>query len=184
MRKAILALAALSVIGACGGTTDPPSNEVVTVTVTTPTPSIVVGATTQLTATAIRKDGSSVTNPSVSWQSNAPNVATVTSTGLVTGVAVGTAVIQATVQGKAGQATVTVTGDPCAAPISLNVGEVRTFAGPDQVRCVKLAATTAPSEFLVVAYNGADVQDERRNVEVAASHRSGGASVIAGEHTE
>lgn len=169
MRKAILALAALSVVGACGGPTDPPPNEVVTVTVTTPSPSIVVGATAQLTATAIKKDGSSLANPSVTWQSNAPNVATVSNTGLVTGVAVGTAVIQATVQGKVGLATITVTGDPCAAPISLTVGEVRTFAGPDQVRCVKLAATTTPSEFLVVAYNGADVQDERRNVEVAGS---------------
>ncbi len=170
MRKAILALAALSVSGACKGTTDPgDKNRVVTVTVTAPLTSIVVGTSTQATATAITQAGTTVTNPTVTWQSSAPNVATVTSAGLVTGVAIGSATISAKVQNVTGTITLTVTGDPCAAPITVNIGEVRTFAGPDQVRCVKLAPTTTPSEFLVVAYNGSEVQDERRNVEVAGN---------------
>ncbi|MGQ0641455.1 MAG: Ig-like domain-containing protein [Gemmatimonadaceae bacterium] len=143
-----------------------------TVTVTAPITNIVAGSAVQASATAIRKDGSTLANPSVTWNSTSPNVATASSTGLITGVAPGTATITALVQGVTGNLTVTVSGDPCAAPISLNPGEVRTFAGPDQVRCVRLASATAPSEFLVVAYNGSESQDERRNVEVAGSVES------------
>jgi hypothetical protein len=96
-------------------------------------------------------------------------VATVSNSGLITGVSPGSATITGRVQGVNGQLTITVSGDPCAAPISLTVGEVRTFTGPDQVRCVRLAATTSPSEFLVVAYNGSEAQDERRSAEIAAT---------------
>lgn len=181
MRKAILALAALSAIGACSGATDPPTNEVVTVTVTAPLTSILVGATAQLTATAITRAGSIATNPSVTWQSSAPNVATVSSTGLVTGVAVGSSTISAKVQNVTGTVSMAVTGDPCtSAPATVNIGEVRTFAGPDQVRCVRLAPTTAPSEFLVVAYNGSEGQDERRTAEIAATSQAG-ANIVAGQ---
>ncbi|MGH7713280.1 MAG: Ig-like domain-containing protein, partial [Gemmatimonadaceae bacterium] len=171
MRKALLAFAVLGVVGACGGT-DPDTNDVVTVTVTAPTTNLIVGTTTQATATAIREDGTSAPSPSVTWSSSAPNVASVTSTGLITGVAAGTAMISAKVERVTGQLNITVGGDPCAAPISINVGEVRTFAGPDQVRCVRVAPTTAASEFLVVAYNGSSAQDERRSAEIAATSQA------------
>jgi hypothetical protein len=152
------------------------------VTVTAPITNLLVGATTQATATAIREDGSSVTNPDIAWSSSAPNVVTVSNTGLVTGVAVGSAVITARVGGVNGTLNITVSGDPCAAPISFNTGEVRTFAGPDQVRCVRVAATPSPSEFLIVAFNGSSVQDERRNAEVAATSQ-GVAGSIASQAT-
>ena len=179
MRKALFAVAVLAVAGACSGGTDPDPNRVVTVTVTAPITNLLIGATTQATATAIREDGSSVTNPTVAWTSSAPNVATVSNTGLVTGVAVGTATITARVSSVNGQLTITVSGDPCAAPISFNAGEVRTFAGPDQVRCVRVAATPSPSEFLVIAYNGSSVQDERRNAEIAATSQGVAGSIAS-----
>jgi hypothetical protein len=177
VRKAFVSLAILGLLGACKGSTDPDDpNRVVTVTVTAPITNVVVGGTVQLTATAITQGGTTVTNPAITWRSTAPNVATVSATGLVTGVAVGSAEIEATIRGVKGTLNLTVTGDPCAAAISMNVGEVRTFTGPDQVRCVRLAAAATPSEYLIVAYNGAETQDERRNVEVAASVQPSAAS--------
>ncbi len=179
MRKALFAVAVLAVAGACDGGSEPDPNRVVTVTVTAPLTNLLAGATTQATATAIRKDGSSVSNPTVAWSSSAPNVATVSNTGLVSGVALGAATITARVSGVNGQLSVTVSGDPCAAPISFNAGEVRTFTGPDQVRCVRVAATTAPSEFLVVAFNGSSAQDERRNAEIAATSQGVAGSIAS-----
>lgn len=177
VRKAFLALASLSFIVACGGT-EPNDNPIVTVTVTAPISNLVVGATSQATATAVREDGTTVPNPTVQWSSSSPNVASVTATGLITGVAAGTATITARVGNVTGQLSLTVSGDPCAAPVSLNVGEVRTFAGPDQVRCVRLAPTTSASEFLVVAYNGSEAQDERRTAEVAATSTAPAAAQV------
>ena len=59
-----------------------------------PAPSTVtVGGTTQLTATVLP---SNTTNPSVTWSSSNPAIATVNASGLVTSVAAGTAVITAT----------------------------------------------------------------------------------------
>lgn len=161
-------------MGACKSGTDPDdSNRVVTVTVTAPTTAIIVGGVVQLTATAVTKAGATVTNPTISWSSQAPNVATVSTAGLVTGVAVGSTNIEARVSGVTGLINVTVSADACAAaPISLNLGEVRTFAGPTQVRCVRLAATPSTSEFLVVAYNGSPAQDERKAVEIASASQS------------
>jgi uncharacterized protein YjdB len=54
---------------------------------------IAVGATDQLTATV---QPSTATDQTVTWNSDTPGVATVSSSGLVTGVAVGTANITAT----------------------------------------------------------------------------------------
>lgn len=172
MRKFLTALAVLSVASACKSPTDN-EDPVVTVTVTAPTTAIIVGGVLQLSASAITKSGTTVTNPTFSWTSQSPNVATVSTAGLVTGVAVGTATIQARASGVTGSINVTVSADACAAaPISLTLGEVRTFAGPTQVRCVRLAATTAASEFLVVAYNGSPTQDERRAVEIASTSQA------------
>ncbi|MEW5916281.1 MAG: Ig-like domain-containing protein [Gemmatimonadota bacterium] len=168
MRKAFLALASLSFVVACDGT-EPNDNPIVTVTVTAPLTNLVIGATTQATATAVREDGTTVPNPTLQWSSSSPNVASVSSSGVITGVAAGSATITARIDNASGQLSVTVSGDPCAAPISLTLGEVRTFAGPDQVSCVRLAPTPSASEYLVIAYNGSSAQDERRSTEIAAS---------------
>jgi uncharacterized protein YjdB len=54
--------------------------------------------------------GNTLSGRVVSWTSDQPGIATVTSTGVVTAVAAGSAVITANSEGQSGTATVTVTG--------------------------------------------------------------------------
>lgn len=80
--------------GGSGGTV----TRVVSVVVTTPVEEpLGVGVDRQLTATAYDINGGTV-NARFIWESNAPSVATVSSTGVVTGVAQGTAIISASVR--------------------------------------------------------------------------------------
>ena len=74
-------------------------------------PSVAVGATSQLTMTALNAAGSAVlvSTSSVTWSSLNTSVATVSSAGLVTGVAGGTATIQVTESESGQTATVSVT---------------------------------------------------------------------------
>jgi hypothetical protein len=81
---------------------------VTSVSVTPGTASVAVGATRQLSASAAPSGAAQ----SVTWSSSAPNVATVSSTGLVTGIAAGTAVITGTSvsdKTKTASSTITVT---------------------------------------------------------------------------
>src|SRR5206468_13062915 len=73
---------------------------------------VLVGATTQLRATAKDSAGNTLSGRVVTWSSSAPAVATVTSSGLVTGVAAGSATITATSETKTSTATITVTSVP------------------------------------------------------------------------
>jgi uncharacterized protein YjdB len=84
------------------------------VTVSPPTPTIVVAATTTLTALVKDVNGTVVTNRVVTWSSGSPLVASVTSAGVVTGLLPGTATITATSEGVQGSAVVTVTLAPVA----------------------------------------------------------------------
>ena len=81
---------------------------VATVTVSLAASSVTAGGTTQATATARDANGNVLTGRSVTWSSSNTAVATVSSTGLVTAVVAGSASIIATVEGKVGQATLTV----------------------------------------------------------------------------
>jgi uncharacterized protein YjdB len=85
---------------------------VATVTVTPASPSVQVGATTQLTATTRAANGTVLTGRVVTWGSGNTAAATVSGTGLVSGVAVGSAVITATSEGKNGSVTASVTNSP------------------------------------------------------------------------
>ena len=87
-------------------TVSPPP--VATVTVTPPTVNMPVGATTQLAATTTDAGGATVTGRTIEWMSNAPGVATVSGTGLVTAVARGTATIYAISEGKMGGSVIEV----------------------------------------------------------------------------
>lgn len=69
------------------------------------TASVLVGATSQLTATPTPSNASGTTT----WATSAAGVATVSSSGLVTGVSAGTATITATRGGKTDTCAVTVT---------------------------------------------------------------------------
>ena len=73
-----------------------------------------LGRTGQLTATLRDSAGNPLSGRAITWGSDAPGVATVDGTGLVTATGVGTATITATSEGKSGTASVTVTLVPVA----------------------------------------------------------------------
>jgi len=83
------------------------------VTVTPDQAGIVVGGSTDLTATAYDAQGGPLADRLMIWQSSAPSIVAVTSTGMVLGMAVGGPVlITATAEGKADTALVSVTPRP------------------------------------------------------------------------
>ena len=153
-------LATLLAIAACKDSpTEPPDQNVAVVAITTPQTIMVVGASVTLTATAFDADGQRINNAAVTWRSLAPAVATVSPSGVVTGVSTGQATIEAEASGRVGSVTLTVDPDPCTNPIALSAGQVRMLSGPDAVACIKLAATSGPSDFLFITANAELVQD-------------------------
>jgi uncharacterized protein YjdB len=74
----------------------------------------------QLTATTVDQSGATVTGRAVTWASLNPSIATVSSTGLVAGVADGTAIITATSEGVTGQVSITVSGSPVVATVTVS----------------------------------------------------------------
>ena len=92
-------LMGVAVAGGCGGGNgDPPTGNTVfaSVSVDPANPTVIVGLTTQLTATAKDQNGGNMSGATFAYQSNNQAIATVTNTGLVTGVAAGTARIAVT----------------------------------------------------------------------------------------
>ncbi|HZI29527.1 MAG TPA: Ig-like domain-containing protein [Gemmatimonadaceae bacterium] len=90
---------------------------VVSVVVAPATSELVVGQTTQLTAQLKDEAGSILTGRAVTWTTNSPSVATVTSQGLVTGVGAGSATITAASEGRSATSAITVTPRPVSAVI-------------------------------------------------------------------
>jgi uncharacterized protein YjdB len=93
------------------GTAGPPTVNTVIVTPDTATITNSNNSSVQLTATLEDAQGNTITGPSVTWSSDNPDVAVVSSTGLVMandGGSHGTATIRATSEGKQGTATVIV----------------------------------------------------------------------------
>ncbi len=80
------------------------------------------GGSTQLIATVRDTRGLLIPNPTIVWQSSAPLIAAVNSTGLVTATAAGMASITATVDGQTAIANIAVTVTPVAnAPLIVSV---------------------------------------------------------------
>jgi len=99
----------------------PPPPVVTTVTVSPPSASIVAGNTTTLQATVKDANGNVMTGQSIAWSTSNANVATVSSTGVVTGVAAGSATITATCAGKSGTSAITVAAAPPPPPVVTTV---------------------------------------------------------------
>lgn len=78
------------------------------------TVTLTTGEVTTLVATARAAGGTVLTGRTIDWRSGAPNVATVSASGIVTAVAPGAAVILATVEGITATSTVTVRVPPIA----------------------------------------------------------------------
>jgi trimeric autotransporter adhesin len=82
-----------------------------TITISPASPSVIVGQTTTLTATAKDSAGNVLTGRTITWASSNTNVATITNAGVATGVAVGTSSITAS-SGSATSPAVTLTVNP------------------------------------------------------------------------
>ena len=87
---------------------------VAAVTVTPASAGVAVGGTLQLAATARDGAGNVLPGRSITWMSDAPSVATVSTTGLVSGVSVGNVTVTATSEGQSGTAAVSVALAPVA----------------------------------------------------------------------
>ena len=82
------------------------------------------GGTTPLTAIVRDQSNAIMSGQVVTWTTSNASIATVSPTGVVTGVAAGGPVtITATVAGKSGTATVTVTSSPCDASTPIVIGQ-------------------------------------------------------------
>jgi uncharacterized protein YjdB len=92
-----------------GTTVTVTANPVATVTVTPAPASVKKGNKITLTATPRDANNSVLTGRTVAWSSSNTSVATVAANGEVTGVNTGSAVITATIGGKTGTSSVTVT---------------------------------------------------------------------------
>jgi len=87
---------------------------VATVSVTLAASAIVIGQTTQATATTKDGNGNVLAGRVVTWSTSSAAVATVSSSGLVTGVSAGTSTITATSEGQSASATISVSPVPVA----------------------------------------------------------------------
>ena len=101
---------------------------VASVVVTPTSAQVVVGQTTQLKAEPRDGAGQVLAGRGVLWSTSAPNVASVSSTGLVTAIAPGQATITATSEGKVGTAAIAVSPKPVSSVI-ISPGQGNVTAG-------------------------------------------------------
>ena len=159
--KRFILLATVFTLAACKDSpTGPVTQTPAVVAITSPQTVMVVGSSITLTATVYDQEGKKIGNAAVEWRSLTPSVASVSSAGVVTGLATGEAIIEAEASGRKASVTITVDPDPCTNPLTLSVGQVRMFSGPDAVACVTLAPTAASSDFLFITANAEQDQDE------------------------
>ncbi len=122
-------------------------------------PSVGVGGALQLSATGVNNDGTAGTLGAVTFTSSNPQIATVTSSGMVTGIAAGTATISATSGTASGSTTITVGGSgtsgltiaPTNQTVSVTTGAVQFTAtsGAQDVTssCTWTSANTSVAQF-------------------------------------
>lgn len=119
---------------------------VASVSVSPPLDTIVLPGTAQLTATVFDAQHNPLTNRTITWSSNMPNVANVDANGLVTGVAAGSATITASSEGQSGTATIVVQ-PPVAASVQVSPGATTLVVGDSTT----LTATVKDSSGAVIS---------------------------------
>jgi uncharacterized protein YjdB len=139
---------------------------VVSVVVAPATNELVVGQTTQLTAQLKDEAGSTLTGRVISWTTNRPSVATVTSEGLVTAVGAGSATITAASEGRSATATITVAPRPVSAVI-VSPEAVTIFA----TQTVQLSALVTDDRGMVLT--GKQVTFSSNNNQIATVSSQG-----------
>ena len=110
-RRRSAAIGLALVVAGCSGGDKPTGSDrpvVATVSVSSSTPTIFVGATASFNATALDRNGAVVAGRTMSWSTSDAAVASVTPAGVVSGVAPGQATIRATIDGVVGSAPLTV----------------------------------------------------------------------------
>ncbi|MGH6692445.1 MAG: Ig-like domain-containing protein, partial [Gammaproteobacteria bacterium] len=136
------AAGALGVEIKAGGHSEPVV-PVASVEVAPATADVSVGSTVQLTAFLKDAVGEPIDGRTITWSSDAPQFATVSSTGLVTGIAIGAATITATSEGISGDASVAVTSN------SVPVASVQVTPASSSIplgETVQLIATTRDAQ--------------------------------------
>jgi len=114
--------------GGGGGSPMTPAATLTSIAITPASPSVALGATTQLTATGTYSDGTKKDISSqVTWASATTTVATIGTAGLATSVAAGTSAITATLSGVTGNDTLTVTA---ATVVSIAITPTKSTIGP------------------------------------------------------
>ena len=125
--KQALAVLTLSIALACNGYDAPaaPARVLTTITVSLADASIEVGQATTATAAGVDQNGGPIALGTITWSSTAQDVAGISpTTGAIHGIAPGTAEIRATVDGKIGMRTITISK---AAGIRIN--EIQSHGG-------------------------------------------------------
>ena len=162
-------LVALLSLAACGGGNDsvgtppqPQSPVVATVAVTAAsTTPLLPGGTVQLSAKALTAGGAEIPSATFSWSSATPNVATVSSTGLVTAVTPGSSIITASAGAASGSVNVQVNPAPVAPAITTQPASQSVLLGAAVTLSVSVSGT-APFTY----------QWKRNGVDVAGATNS------------
>ncbi len=154
--SAIAVLLVLALGVACKGFFQNPT--LTSIAVGPATPTIETGSTDntiQMNVTGTNNDGSTTTNPSVSWSVTPTSVATISSSGLVTSVSVGTATVTATANQNSsisGTQSVTVTVG-CIESIKITPSSVPTLTSnqPSQQLTAEATTCNGPADITQVA---------------------------------
>jgi uncharacterized protein YjdB len=101
--------------GKDGGPTGPPAPVLTAVTVTVAPSTIQVGQSATASAAGLDQNGAQLSLGSVTWSTGAPDIATVSASGVVSGVSPGQTLVTAASGGKQGQQSLTVVPVPVAA---------------------------------------------------------------------
>jgi len=115
MCSAFAAAAAVVGVGCGNDALEPSHGAVATVEVAPPTATVAIGATVTLTASALDASGTVLSGRKVVWAVADSNLATVSSTGVVTGRRVGKVPVAASVEGKSAVAQIDVLPVPVVA---------------------------------------------------------------------
>ena len=132
---------------------------IATVTVSLASPTVIVGLTTQASATARDANGGVLTGRAVTWASSNTAVATVSTTGVVTAVSLGGAIIRASSEGVTGGATMTAVAG---APTTIAANSVTTqsttagtvVAAPPSVKVTDASGTAVAGVSVVFTVTG------------------------------
>ena len=152
---------------------------------------LTVGQTAQLTAEVLDARGVVLPGRTVTWSSSAPNVVTVTSSGLVTALSPGNATITASSEGRSGTSSVRVELAPVArvevtpADISIRVGQnaqltARVYDARNSIITGHVVTWTSSDTKVATVDNTGRVRGERQGtatITATAGGKSGTAHV-------